>query len=399
MKWLIVLSLVLIALVSNGQVNYVRNASLEDYSNCPYMGDAIFDVYYWSALDSTIDSTSIIYGRPEYYNACAGNGSYGIPNVGVFSVNPHTGSGMAQVQMFFDEDFPEQNKRDYLQGRLYTSLKVGKSYCVTFYVARELISAYAINHIGAYLDDGSIDTNNCKSCIYTHYIPQVFENDVIDDTAYWYKVKGSFIANGTEKFITITDFFDTAHTSYRLATNPGFNNFGYYLVDDVSVVESDLPAYGGNDTIIHQGDTILIGRNEEALDCKWYVNSNLIDSGAGIKVHPDTTTTYVVRQDVCGLIKYDTVTVTVWPLAVNDPKRQFSFDVSPNPSQGSFAINSNGIKNGTVVIFNSIGQLMYKSDIKSDRQQVSINIPDGIYIVELSDDLGNRKQKRLIINK
>ena len=92
---------IFISVSSKAQVNYVRNASLEDYSSCPDMVDAIFDVYYWSALDSSIDSTSIIYGRPEYCNACAGSNTLtGIPNGGWFYHYPHSGNGLAQVQMF-----------------------------------------------------------------------------------------------------------------------------------------------------------------------------------------------------------------------------------------------------------------------------------------------------------
>ncbi len=77
---------------------------------------------------------------------------------------------------------------------------------MTFYTTLEQSSAYAINHIGAYLDDGSIDGGqDSVGCAapQTEYVPQVFETSIINDTLNWVKVQGSFVANGTEKFITI----------------------------------------------------------------------------------------------------------------------------------------------------------------------------------------------------
>jgi hypothetical protein len=265
-------------------------------------------------------------------------------------------------------------------------------------------SGYAVNNIGAYLDDGKIDTTKHPASPQTQYTPQVYETDVINDTLNWHKVEGNFIANGTEQFITIGNFFPNYKTTaVYLNNSAGVFSFGAYLVDDISVVESDLPAYAGNDTTIRYGDTILIGRNEEALDCKWYVGGHLVDSGAGIHVHPDTTTTYVVQQTVCGLVKYDTVKVTVWPLGVKNLNSNNSFVIYPNPNTGNCILKGVINGNATLQVYNTLGQQIYADAVTGngvfEKQLQLNNVPSGAYLIQLTDDRGQRMQQRLIISK
>ena len=113
---------------------------------------------------------------------------------------------MTQVQMFYNEWSFATSKRDYLQGHFSSVLTPGQSYCVTFYVVQEDISTYAINKIGAYIDDGTIDTTHNTGLIQKQFTPQILETTVITDTSYWTKIQGSFIATGTEKYMTIGNF-------------------------------------------------------------------------------------------------------------------------------------------------------------------------------------------------
>ncbi|MEI6124396.1 MAG: hypothetical protein WCQ95_12300 [Bacteroidota bacterium] len=46
-------------------------------------------------------------------------------------------------------------------------------------------------------------------------------------------------------------------------------------------------------------------------DCVWFVGSTPIDTVAGLWVKPDSSTTYILQQSICGNIKYDTVHITV----------------------------------------------------------------------------------------
>src|SRR5690606_33209531 len=155
-------------------------------------------------------------------------------------------------------------------------LTAGKSYCIAFYVCLAEVSKYAIKEIGAYLDNGTIDTTKNYSLPQTMYTPQVANTSgMLSDTANWVRIQGSFIANGTEQFITIGNFNDKTHTTYITVPHNRYNGGGrisIYLVYDVSVIESDLPAYAGPATHVGWRDSVYIGRPHEVeLECTWRV--------------------------------------------------------------------------------------------------------------------------------
>ena len=215
----LIIALVTCACLSvQAQVNLVKNPSLEEHWRCPVTDDDIAFANYWSCIDTshTFPAVYDTFGNPnctpEYINSCGTNVEVTEPLNNRFYQYCRTGNGMAQLVTYFDEGYINLYKRDYLQGRLYSSLFAGQSYCVTFYVVLEESSVYAINHIGAYLDNGSIDTNS--NCGYPHpeNVPQVVATSIITDTLNWTKIQGSFIANGTEKYITIGNLYDNSHT-------------------------------------------------------------------------------------------------------------------------------------------------------------------------------------------
>jgi hypothetical protein len=141
-------------------------------------------------------------------------------------------------------------------GRLIAPLTAGRTYCVTLYANLCEGADYAVKNIEVYLDDGSVITGGQlgDSCFAprTWVVPQVSAQMVITDTANWVKIQGSFIANGTERFITIGNFKDKAHTTYQIrqptiTINPTSPNYtADYLIDDISVMESSLLAYAGS---------------------------------------------------------------------------------------------------------------------------------------------------------
>ena len=315
MKRILFIILVLFSVVKgDAQINYVLNPSFEEYSACPNSLDQINLATHWTSLDTLVSFDSFYYYGTcagEYCNACADVGGVGVPIGSWYYQYAHSGNGMVQAVMCNVDNSDYLEGRDYTHGHLSKSLRVGIQYCVSFYVVREQQSVFAINNIGAYLDDGSINIGNyyCGSP-QTAYVPQVMETDIITDTLYWTKVQGSFIANGTERFITIGNFKDNEHTD-TLNMHYGTSEFSLYLIDDVSVIESDNVPFAGNDTSIVAGDSVFLGPHEIALPYTWYVEGNpvAIDSGGGVWVHPAGTTTYVLEQNLCGELRYDTVVV------------------------------------------------------------------------------------------
>jgi hypothetical protein len=306
---------------------------------------------------------------------------------------PRTGSALATNMALFDEFVPDTYRRSYLQGRLSEALIGGKSYCVSFYVSLANESRYAIKEYSAYLDDGSIDTGTNCGLPQTQITPQITNQlGILTDSINWVKIQGSFVAEGDEKFITLGNFKSLANTTWlEVPNNDNFGeHYSYYFVDDVSVIESDLPAYAGPDVWVAEGDSIFIGRTPEVgLECYWYINGSVIDSGAGIMVHPDTTTTYVVQQTLCGQVKTDTVIVSVFPVSVNGITNSRQLSIYPNPASSELTVMQERLIFNTAVIINSLGQQLSAHTLKEKETKLDIStLTPGIYYLQLNGEKG-----------
>ena len=262
-----------------------------------------------------------------------------------------------------------------------------------FYTNLEQGSTFAINHIGAYFDDGTIDTTHYPGRPQSQYIPQVMDTGVINDTLNWIKVQGTFTAVGTEKFITIGNFFDKAHThAIPLVDTTGCSGLclGLYLIDDVSVIDCDNIPFAGHDTLIHPGDSAWLGPYEQLLPYTWYVlgSATPIDSVGGFWVHPTVTTTYVLRQDLCGQAKFDTVKVRVWPDTVNEVNQLIGQLVNtaiwPNPTSGVLIVEH--AAHTMVSVFDVVGREVFRASVESEKEVLDISPLDrGVYVVRITD--------------
>jgi len=404
------------------QTNYVLNPSFEIYDTCPRGGGNMNYARYWSNLDTLIP---YIPCSPDYCNKCA-TLEVGIPIGGDwYNHFARTGSGMVLNGIYSDSTEPNPFIRVFAQGRLYKNLTAGESYCVTYFVALCQQSYYACNHNDAYLDDGSIDlAQTDTNCGHTIETAQIVEDSIIFDTIpawrtnywdtsyhslyqnYWTKVQGSFVATGSENFITLGNFTPISDvTVARL--RPYWGGGALYIIDDVSVVPSDAVADAGPDVAIGRGQSTWIGNDTAAIGggagmpCWWYApgSSSAIDSGGRIQVSPDTTTTYVMMMDLCGNITYDTMTVWVWPLAspILQMNQLDNLTISPNPAKDHVEIN--GInKNIIYQLTNVLGQEITVGILIVGNSIIDLNsyLP-GIYLLTLEDpDDGTKVVKRVI---
>ena len=409
--------MVLFALYSNiyAQVNMVKNGGFEQYSRCPIAINQIKYANFWQDIDSVPNPD---YGLPwcasEYCNTCDTlfYSLVKIPRGGWYYHYPRSGNGMAHSTMYFDNSYsPEPCQRDYLQGHLRTNLSEGISYCVTFYVTLDQGSKYAINHIGAYFDNGSIDAGrdslNCGFPIST-VAPQVVEDSIINDTLNWVKVQGSFTAVGNETFINIGTFYDIHHidTITRIINYPWDSSavaWAYYLIDDVSVIESGTVADAGVNGFVSPGsDSAFIGIPDEGLPTTWYVVGNTIPicyGSGGFKVHPDTTTKYVVVLDLCGHVTTDTVTVFVGSVGIRSTLNGALGElvkIYPNPATKQITVE--GVENCEIIVFDILGsdKIRLKSEKFKDVIDIG-NLVNGIYFVTVvSLETGERVVKKVV---
>ncbi|MBK9283556.1 MAG: gliding motility-associated C-terminal domain-containing protein [Sphingobacteriaceae bacterium] len=257
-------------------------------------------------------------GYPEYCTECTTFTGIGVPYNGYmpsFQI-PRSGNRYCFYTWYLNPfPTPPNDQREYIQNELRANLNAGKNYCVSFYVSLVNESKYAITNLGAYLDDGTIFTNHFGTSTLT---PQIKSPDgvFITDTLNWVKIQGTFIADGTEKYLTLGSFKLNANTTFTPVFPSSTRNIADYYVDDVSVIEADLPAYAGRDTVLCIGDSVFIGRTPEiGLECVWHTSTSsvAINNGGGFWVKPATSQTYIVTQDVCGLIKKDTIQVQIKP--------------------------------------------------------------------------------------
>ncbi len=409
MKRLLTLLLIFVCSASIGQVNLVKNPSFEQYSNCPDRADVIKYAIDWSNLDSAWsppDWAHVPWGCPDYCQSCAIAGDCSLPNNLFFYQYPHSGNGIAMVQMFYDESGYTDNKRDYLQGHLSNTLLVGQVYCVSFYVNLANLSRYAIRTIGAYFDDGTIDTTRNPGWPQTHCSPQVMATYAISDTQNWVKIQGNFRANGTERLITIGNFADKTHSeciAIRDTTGAGISGVGFaswYLIDDVCVMAIDATINAGPDQVITGTDSVTIGDTLDSyLPTYWYANGSLIDSNtAWLRVRPDTTTMYVVELSRCG---GDNITDTVWvyvgALYSNAPVYNIAaISLSPNPAHGVLTVD--GAAHSEVLITDMVGREVLHTSVATAHEGIDISgIAPGLYMAQVVMPDGGRKLIRLAV--
>lgn len=283
---------------------------------------------------------------------------------------------------------------------------------MSFYINLEEGTTYATNKMGAYLDDGSIDTVSICSKPITFVRPQVYTDSVIKDTLNWVKIEGSFVANGTERFITLGNFFPKDSVTYIVPFGIISHQWAYYLIDDVSVVESGAQAQAGPDRWVELSKSTQIGPVEDStargMDCHWYHKGMLIDSGNVITVNANSVVyavdTYVVVQNVCGIISRDTMLLRTVGLGVQELAAEKGFNVFPNPTTGKLTITS--LRGGattkqsvTATVFDILGRAILQSKIQFHNNESTLNIdaPKGIYILELQDEIGAKWRERIII--
>lgn len=385
-------------------INYVNNGSFEDVitnTSTPLF----YSAKYWGAIDSNKFSGELLSKITTPIK---------VPNCSYTYQWPRSGNNHLITAPFSTFS---SNNRGYPRNRLKNTLISGKTYCVTFYVNLSNQSTHGINAIAAYFGDSSLDTiTKCTNPI-TYLTPQVTNpvNNIITDTLNWTAVTGTFIANGTEKFMLIGNFKSNANTNTSLTNTTNLpSNFSNYLVDDVSVIELNLPAFAGRDTSISPGSPVFLGRQPDVgIDeaCVWYKlpSTTPIDTIAGFWVQPTATSSYVVEQTICGLVKRDTVVIHM-NLVGNDELKILNDELKVYPVPASdvlnFEIGFYTDRKFKVIIQNSLGQVVREEELEFKVGKANTGTKDlepGIYFLQLKSETqtgsATTVSKRFIISR
>jgi hypothetical protein len=401
-------------ILGSSQVNYVQNPSFEVLDSCP-QPNFIYPPKYWDTIRMGGG------GGPEICSPCAISPGLRTPNNGYlpsFQI-PKSGNNYCFYSCFGKETlFPSSvDRREYIQNEMRQKLISGKAYCVKFYVSLMNESKYAINELGAYFDDGSLSTSYYGVCNVNPQIKSpngVFLTDTLD----WIKIEGTFIANGTEKYLTLGNFKALFATTYSIMivaspTIQAQREIADYYFDDVSVIEVDLPANAGPDKYVVPGDSVYIGRlSEVGLNevCTWFKLTNTVNAiktSAGIWVKPIATSTYILHQEICGNLKSDTVVVHLNPLGLEKLKiLTEELKLFPIPAKDELQLSiqkTELIKDFHLLsIFNNLGLLIREEELKFENGFLKIkieNLPNGVYSLHLKSRTNETVSKRFVISR
>lgn len=375
--------------------NLVPNYSFEQNSSCPNNSSQLQHALPWQSPSNN---------DGDYYNSCSTNSIYSVPWQGVYNFQyAHSGSAFVGIFLY---DGPNNNYREYAQVQLQNQLLAGSCYYVEFYVnlpSGNIGGKYASNNIAAHLSGiaySSSSTQWSNNVLSLNPDIMVYGNPVIKDTLNWVKIAGIYTATGSEQYIIIGNFFNDSLTdtiSYAGGSYPG----SYYFIDDVSVISVDsinLPANAGPDTTIAAGDSVFVGQTVSHLNCNWYDGTNLIASNVpGVFVKPAITTTYVVEQNLCGKISYDTVKVNVSPLGIELNKQPTNVFIYPNPTDNVLNISFLNQDKINVFVTNVMGDLLISfSTEKKDNTIDLTNLSNGVYFIRLVSNKYNFRKKIII---
>ncbi len=393
--WISILIICAFSYFTNAQtINYVSNGSFESLNS--FSATSKYNVVnYWQPIDTNKPADYLVTLIPEI-----ANGPYALG----FQY-PKSGKNYIVSQFF--------NYRGYPRNRLKIKLKSNVTYCAKYHIVNTNSNPYAVDGFGMYFANETLDTIKYCNVALSYLSPQI-ENpagNIITDTLNWIAITGTFVADGSEKYLVLGNFKSDAATN-TILINPTYSTTitSDICIDDVSCFEVNAPAYAGPDKFILAGDSAFVGSEPDfAIDkhCVWYSlpGMTLIDTVAGLWVKPLVTTTYVIRQELeCNSVKWDTVTVYVDYVGIDELNDNTGFELFPCPADKQIAIKlREGVTNGGAFrlrFFDGLGMLVREEDLILRSQAASVDVGDflpGIYYIELvsGDEVAGRK--RLLI--
>jgi len=373
----------------------VPNPSFEYHSNCTFA--LLPNAMPWCVAHSGgIQST--------YYNMCIAN-PYTTPSQYIDACfnsfqMPRTGVSYIDISSFVLSATQESSVP---QVKLTDTLKVGKAYCVTYYVSVWNNAKYTIDKLGALLTPTPFPCfvpGGPTVAIAGQYTPQVVTTPgvAIGDTLNWTEVSGTFTALGNEAHLAIGDFF-THSQHYIQNTYPtNCNALAYYYVDDVSVEEVEI-AKAKNDTLIMQGDSAMIGlNNSEAALFSWQPTTGLSCSNCpNPKASPTITTTYTVTKTQCKSVTSDVITVTVSPVGIDEVGMpNVELRILPNPASDILNVTSR-FDFEKIELLSITGQTLLSEIVNSKTYLLQLqNFAEGIYFVRVVYANGLSTVKKVI---
>lgn len=281
-----ILSLFLFKLGAFGQPNLVPNGDMESYKAC--IGANVF-------LDTNVNTVKWFGTFAYYCNTCnnswvTANGyNYGVPQNAIGYQLPKSGNSYLAINLITIEYLSPNIFSTYgyaeiqIQNKCFNRLKYKSSLFISSvglstpnYIKNnpsldDSVMYPSTSNIGMYLNDKPLQAN------YKLQVkPAQIKNDItrnLNDTVNWMEVSGIFEANGTEQYLSIGIFDDSASIKF-------FNSFGQnkphagikgnyvmYFIDDVSLIPQNTTHY--YDTLLCSNTPLQLGAVAQADSFEW----------------------------------------------------------------------------------------------------------------------------------
>lgn len=200
--------------------NIVPNPSFENHNSCPATYGQIYKCQSWTTFGHS----------PDYFSACSPDTIVNVPKNNLGFQYAATGIAYCGFINTSGGPVPPQN---YFGAALLQPLITGQKYFASFKISFAGFSC-ASNKMGIRFSTIPFDSLNPPPL---NNDAMVYTDSIIDDTADWYQIKGSFIADSNYTYIIIGNFF----TSVESCIAGTFES--YYYVDDVCLSADSLTCY------------------------------------------------------------------------------------------------------------------------------------------------------------
>ncbi len=200
----------------------------------------------WDQLSHAPDWSNANLGTADLFSPDGTAKNVGIPTNFLGTAAPHEGNHYAGFIAYNQENAhwvarkrgPVNESKDlwdkyaeYVQAPLSAALEAGKLYDVSFWVHLASSSDRAVSGLGALLTKEQVKHANNR---FLDEKPQIHEGQVLQNSGKWVQVRGSMIAAGGERFITVGAFPAAGMRKVDIISGPD-NQHAYYYVDLVSV--------------------------------------------------------------------------------------------------------------------------------------------------------------------
>ncbi len=364
------------------------------YANLIYWPDLSGPHYFTSAMNfCTDDEWPIPYqGVPVH----SWNGSYLTLN-GYYYQEAKDGDAYTLFQSYSRVPHPpsyDLNTRQYPYVQLIDSLRIGRKYCLSFWLSVPDIYYYITsNTVGAYFSTSPLVQDDWFYINVTPHIENM-RTDFPDTSNTWYLVSGSFVADSSYQYLTIGNFYPDSLTNVLLEFIPQNNivGIGLYL-DNVALYDCTGHNYkcnaGGNQKIC-AGESVQLGTEDDSRrQYRWSPATGLSNPSAArpLASPTETTTYYLYVIDEFVQESYDTVTVEVVECNIWVPN---SFTPNRDGLNDELCVIGEGIEQLSLVIFNRRSEVVFETKDPYRCWDGTYNgrlAPQGVYVYLLSATL------------